>query len=193
MLCEQCQKREAIVRYVEVANGVKMEHNLCGQCAAKMDIGPFSAVFEGDVSLATLLSGLLGIHNREDQNEPKLDIVCPTCGRSYERFADRIRLGCADCYQVFGPVLEEKIRHIQGSDRHVGKRPAYMADTSVQAKTPDGVITNGENKETDVIRPLTKQEQIRILQTRLKDAVRREDYHEAAALRDEIRSLKEET
>ena len=34
MLCEHCKKREATVKYVEVINGVKTEHNLCTQCAA---------------------------------------------------------------------------------------------------------------------------------------------------------------
>ena len=43
MLCEQCRKREATVKYVEVAGGVKTEHNLCAQCAGKLDLGQYSA------------------------------------------------------------------------------------------------------------------------------------------------------
>ena len=39
---------------------------------------------------------------------------------------------------------------------------------------------------------LSKKEKIRLMETRLKDAVRREEYEEAAKLRDEIRALKEE-
>ena len=39
---------------------------------------------------------------------------------------------------------------------------------------------------------LSKEEKIRLMETRLKDAVRREEYEEAAKLRDEIRTLKEE-
>ena len=67
MLCEQCKAREATVKYVEVVNGVKTEHNLCGQCAAKLDIGQYTALFEGEFSLAQLLSGLLGIQNTEKE------------------------------------------------------------------------------------------------------------------------------
>ena len=48
MLCEHCKKREATVKYVEVINGVKTEHNLCTQCAAHADLGQFSALFEGE-------------------------------------------------------------------------------------------------------------------------------------------------
>ena len=61
MLCEQCRKREATVKYVEVAGGVKTEHNLCAQCAGKLDLGQYSALFEGEFPLGKLLSGLLGI------------------------------------------------------------------------------------------------------------------------------------
>ena len=39
---------------------------------------------------------------------------------------------------------------------------------------------------------LSKEEKIRLMEARLKDAVRREEYEEAAKLRDEIRALKEE-
>ena len=60
MLCEQCRKREATVKYVEVAGGVKTEHNLCAQCAGKLDLGQYSALFEGEFPLGKLLSGLLG-------------------------------------------------------------------------------------------------------------------------------------
>ena len=126
MLCEQCKKREATVKYVEVANGVKTEHNLCGVCASQLDIGPFSAVFEGEISLASLLSGLLGIQDTEKKDGRFAEVLCPTCGTTYENFIDTSRFGCADCYSVFGPLLGENIRHLHGSERHVGKRPGHV-------------------------------------------------------------------
>lgn len=192
MLCEQCKKREATVKYVEVMNGVKTEHNLCGHCAARLDIGQFSAVFEGEFSLASLLSGLLGIQDTEKKDGRLAGVVCPSCGTTYEDFVEASRFGCADCYSVFGPLLGENIRHLQGSEKHVGKRPGHILRAAVEREERG----NGETKERekrDLIRSLTKEEQIRLLQTRLKDALRREDYKEAAVLRDEIRGLKEET
>ena len=39
MLCERCKIREANVRYTEIMNGVKTEHNLCMQCAGEMNLG----------------------------------------------------------------------------------------------------------------------------------------------------------
>ena len=193
MLCEQCKKREATVKYVEVANGVKTEHNLCGHCAARLDIGPFSAMLEGEMSLASLLSGLLGIQDTETK-DGKLDgVVCPSCNTTYGEFVEGSRFGCADCYSVFGPLLGEKIRHLQGSEKHVGKRPGHILRAENERIEKEVNAHTGNDQDDDIVRSLTKEEQMRLLQTRLKDALRREDYREAAALRDEIRSLKEET
>ena len=194
MLCEQCKKREATVRYVEVVNGVKTEHNLCGHCAAQLDIGQFSAMFEGEFSLASLLSGLLGIQDTEKNDGKFAGVVCPTCGTTYENFVESSRFGCADCYSVFGPLLGENIRHLQGSERHVGKRPdSVIREETAKAeeRAAEAAVSDDENIE-DALPKLTSEERIRLLQARIKDALRREDYEEAAALRDEIRGLKEE-
>ena len=60
MLCEQCRKREATVKYVEVAGGVKTEHNLCAQCAGKLDLGQYSALFEGEFPWESCFRDFLG-------------------------------------------------------------------------------------------------------------------------------------
>ncbi|MBE5971413.1 MAG: excinuclease ABC subunit B [Lachnoclostridium sp.] len=196
MLCEQCKKREATVKYVEVVNGVKTEHNLCGACASQLDIGPFSAMFEGEISLASLLSGLLGIQDTEKKDGRFAEVVCPNCGTTYESFVETSRFGCADCYSVFGPLLGENIRHLQGSDRHVGKRPEHVLReeaAKAQARAEEEINGSGGQEDSASKLPeLTREEQIRLLQARIKDALRREDYEEAAVLRDAIRSLKEE-
>ena len=180
MLCEQCKKREATVRYVEVVNGVTTEHNLCGVCASHLDIGSFSAVLEKEISLASMLSGLLGIQDTEKKDGKLAEVICPSCGTTYENFVESSRFGCRDCYSVFGPLLGENIRHLQGSERHVGKRPDYVIRETV------------DSTEGPQLPQLSVEEQIRLLQARIKDAIRRENYEEAAVLRDEIRSLKEE-
>ena len=50
--------------------------------------------------------------------------MCPTCGTTYEEFVKDSRFGCPDCYSVFDPLISDNIRHLQGSEKHVGKRPA---------------------------------------------------------------------
>lgn len=191
MLCEHCKMREATVKYVEVINGVKTEHNLCAHCASRVDMGQYSALFEGEFPLGKLLSGLLGIPDTDRDEGRYAGVVCPTCQTTYEDFVKNSRFGCADCYSVFDPLIGENIKHLQGSERHVGKRPgAYGA----AAAAGEQVQPEQAGKDTgETVSCLTKEERIRLLQARLKDAVRREDYGEAASLRDEIRKWKEET
>lgn len=185
MLCEHCRKREATVKYVEVINGVKTEHNLCTQCAAHADLGQFSALFEGEFPLGKLLSGLLGTQETEEEDEKYSGVVCPTCGTTYEEFVKDSCFGCPDCYSVFDPLISDHIRHLQGSDRHVGKHPAGSLSSIKKA---------GETVQEEHVNlpELSEEEKIRLMEARLKDAVRREEYEEAAKLRDEIRALKGE-
>ena len=46
MLCERCKIREATIQYIEVVNGVRQEHSLCGQCAKETGFGQVSALFD---------------------------------------------------------------------------------------------------------------------------------------------------
>ena len=61
MLCEKCKVREANIKYTEIINGVKTEHNLCSHCAKEMDFGQYTALLDGEFPLGKLLSGLLGL------------------------------------------------------------------------------------------------------------------------------------
>lgn len=201
MLCEHCKKREATVKYVEVINGVKTEHNLCAQCAAHIDIGQYSALFEGEFPLGKLLSGLLGIEDPSRTNGQYAGVVCPRCGTTYEEFVKNSRFGCEDCYSVFDPLLGDHIRRLQGSGRHVGKKPAdweaRMEESLGERKDLKAVDENAGEKagETEGENAVSRSsaDRIRMLELRLKDALRKEDYEQAAALRDEIRELKEQT
>ena len=100
---------------------MKTEHNLCAQCAGKLDLGQYSALFEGEFPLGKLLSGLLGIPDTGQDESRFAGVVCPACGTTYEDFVKNSRFGCEDCYSVFDPLIGENIRHLQGSERHVGE------------------------------------------------------------------------
>ena len=55
-----------------------------------------------------------------------------------------------------------------------------------------GLSNPVENEETIVEKSLSMEKRLRLYQARLKDALRREDYEEAAVLRDEMKKLKVE-
>lgn len=203
MLCERCKIREANIQYTEIANGVRTEHNYCAQCAKEMDFGPYSAIFEGEFPLGKLLSGLLGVPGEEAEEEKTGQIVCPTCGTSYDDFVKNSRFGCADCYSVFDLLIHDKIRQLQGNVRHTGKHPKFQkikADpfhlTSCdqpEKGTADMTPANREEQtlNTDAAVKNETQLQIRKLEARLREAVRAEEYEIAAECRDQIRALKE--
>jgi protein arginine kinase activator len=91
---------------------------------------------------------------------------CPKCGITYAEFRSRGRLGCPHDYEVFLPELLpllERIHH--GGAQHVGKSPA---------------ATDGRS-EAD--RELIE------LRRSLAEAIQREQYEEAARLRDRIHRL----
>ena len=203
MLCERCKIREANIQYTESANGVRTEHNYCAQCAKEMDFGPYSAIFEGEFPLGKLLSGLLGVPGEEAEEEKTGQIICPTCGTSYDDFVKNSRFGCADCYSVFDLLIHDKIRQLQGNVRHTGKHPKFQkikADpfhlTSCdqpEKGTADMTPANREEQtlNTDAAVENETQLQIRKLEARLREAVRAEEYEIAAECRDQIRALKE--
>ena len=96
--------------------------------------------------------------------------ACPRCGITYAEFRARGRLACPQDYEVFLPEmvpLLERIHH--GGSQHLGKSP-----TSTDGRP------EGERELIELRRSLT-------------EAVQREQYEEAARIRDRIRILEEST
>lgn len=184
MLCERCKIREANIQYTEVVNGVKKEHHFCAQCAKEMDFGVYAAIFDGEFPIGKLLSGLLGIED-DNQGPDKLhQIACPTCGTTYDAFVRDSRFGCSDCYSVFGPLMEDSIKQLQGSLLHTGKSPVNqnMERLSESAGKTRGMSIKDEISEVE--------KELSELDSRLKEALRFEDYETAAVCRDRIKELR---
>lgn len=188
MLCERCKIREANIKYTEIINGVKTEHNLCSHCAKEMDFGPYTAILDGEFPLGKLLSGLLGLEDDEEETDVRGKVVCPTCGTSFDDFVEHSRFGCSDCYGVFDLFISDKIKQLQGSESHKGKRPRYQSsfekEQSASGSSGEEIFPAGEDQDIE--------RRIRELERRQKEAVRQEDYELAASCRDQLKALKEE-
>ncbi len=197
MLCEKCKVREANIKYTEIINGVKTEHNLCSHCAKEMDFGQYTALLDGEFPLGKLLSGLLGLEEDEEETDERFRVVCPTCGTSFDDFVQNSRFGCPDCYGVFDLFISDKIKQLQGSESHRGKMPKIMAGKEKSAagnrkEVPQDVLLEaGEKtvKDMDTARPDWWKEAAD-LEKQLKEALKTEDYEMAAVCRDKIRALK---
>ena len=184
MLCEKCKIREANVFYTEIVDGDKKnEHHLCSQCAKDLD--QYTGLFDKDFSLSKLLSGILGDVFENNENKDYRQIVCPTCNTSYDDFIKNSMFGCKDCFEVFNLLINDNIKQIHGNDKHVGKIPKnyHKSDKilpkSVVTESIDAIFSD-EDKE------------IEILKQKLEDAIKIEDFEQAAILRDKIKTIKED-
>jgi len=182
MLCEKCEKNQATFHYTEVVNGVKNEHHLCSECAANTDISYYSTIFDND-QFGKLLSGILGgqnIFKGATEADPAKSVQCPKCKMTYGEFIANSSFGCSECYDVFGPLIATNIRKIQGSDKHIGKRPLMFNKGKIS--TSDSAIKEVEDRDINT--------EIEYYSRLLKEAVAQEDFLEAARLRDLIAELK---
>ena len=194
MLCERCKIREANIKYTEIINGVKTEHNLCSQCARELDLGQYTALLDGEFPLGKLLSGLLGIEDDEEETDERARVVCPTCGTSFEDFVENSRFGCPDCYGVFDLFISDKMKQLQGSESHKGKHPKFQSRFERgrgETRIPGGPVSFQDQVEAGGAGRGSSEEQIMALDARLKEAIRQEEYELAAQYRDQIKALKE--
>ena len=175
MLCNNCGKREANVRYSENINGVKRELNLCEECSKKLGIGNM------DFSMPIDFSSFFGDFI-EDFTTPEFmplfndikSLKCDKCGYTFDDIANTGKLGCANCYDVFESRLDPIIKKIQGSNMHIGRLGKVSENT---------INENYSKVKTDT---KNKIDEISKLKEDLKLAIKEERYEDAAKLRDEI-------
>lgn len=182
MLCDNCKKREANVKYSENINGRRKEMNLCEECSQKLGIGRM------DFSLPIDFSSFFGSFMDDFATSEFMPMLkelktlrCNSCGNTFDEIANTGRLGCKDCYEVFEERLNPIIKKVQGADRHVG-RIGKIIDQKIENKNQSQkeIKKNSENKEVS---------QIETLKEDLKVAIQEERYEEAAKIRDEIKKL----
>jgi len=177
MLCDRCHKKDAKILYTEIISGVKKEQHLCEECAT--DYTSFQVekqLVNNELTLGDLLSTLLDNYAASDKKQPgmvKPSISCESCGNTYDEFIQNGRFGCADCYKSFSSQLSKNFKGIQGAEIHTGKRPK-------------GFVTAGPERVTKDFTEIDK------LSLRLQEAIEKEEFEEAARLRDLIRHMKKE-
>lgn len=191
MLCDNCRKKEANVRYWENINGKKRELNLCDECSKKLGIGQID--FSMPIGISSFLGGFMEDFQTKEfmpmLNELKT-LKCNSCGYTFDDIINTGRLGCKNCYDIFQDRLDPIIKKIQGDNRHVG-RIGKIIDSKIDNINDDKEesmkkdIKNGGNSKEDN-KELSKIEK---LQEELKKAIAEEKYEEAAKIRDEIKKL----
>ncbi|MDP8259413.1 MAG: UvrB/UvrC motif-containing protein [Candidatus Gygaella obscura] len=166
MLCDICHKIEATVHLTEIVDGQITELHLCEHCAKQK-----SMQMEQQFGLSDLLAGLVDFGKAAEEKED-LKQKCPNCKLTYREFKKVGRLGCSQCYTTFRRYLEPLLKSIHGASHHLGKVPAHN-----QLKTKANTASRTENNNLDD------------LKSRLQIVIAKEEFEQAAAIRDKIKDL----
>jgi protein arginine kinase activator len=171
MLCDICKKKKATAHLTEIVNDEMSELHLCEDCAKAK-----GAQMQQHFSIADLLSGLVDFPMEPAAKKEHVKIKCPSCGMTYADFKKLGRFGCSSCYEAFKRVLYPLFKSIHGTTHHIGKKPK---ETRVQKPKP---ALSKAKIETEV-------NELEDLKARLARAIQKEEFEEAAVLRNKIRAL----
>ncbi len=160
MICDVCKEKAATVYLTQIVSGQMQKVNLCEGCAKEKGVT--------DPTGFALAEMLLGLGTEKKLERPGDENACTVCGFTQSDFKKTGRLGCSECYSIFGDGLNSLLKAMHRGTRHVGKAPKRFKGS------------------------LDFSDRLEDLKHRLKIAVKDENFEEAAALRDEIRRAEED-
>lgn len=182
MICENCGKREANVRYSENINGVKKEMNLCEECSKRLGVTDQMNFRMPSLDFSNFFGSFLEDFASMPDFMPLLDQVkdvkCESCGYTFNDIVNSGRYGCANCYDVFEDRMDPILKKLQGANRHTG-RLGKISDNNVKFDK----ASDKSDEKTKVSDEKGK------LEEELKKAIKEERYEDAARLRDEIKKM----
>ncbi len=170
MKCEMCHKAEAETAIRNVVAGEAQELFVCQTCARKA--GRHDASSEPQMSAphggtdgmpAGPLMGMIldAAFEIVGRAISLSEPACPVCGILRDEYRKRSRLGCPACYTAFAKELDTAVFELHRAAQHVGKTPVTA-------------------------RAAWQRQQ---LENALSDAVQKQRYEEAIALRDQLKKL----
>ena len=154
--CRRCSK-PATLHITEIHQGNAVAIHLCESCAREyLEDESGQESQHPAAEFAAKLEALAS----DDSDESVAR--CSNCDISFNEFREQGRLGCPTCYEEFRQDLLPLLENIHEESLHIGKRPLRS--------------------------PTQTADQSRLIQLRnqQREAVDREDYEAAAALRDRI-------
>ena len=167
MLCDECGKNKATVHLTEIVNEQITKLNLCENCAKEK-----GSDVEQHFGISDLLTALSDVEvpTQPAGGGPLVKSKCSHCGLTYEDFKKIGRLGCSECYVTFKASLAPLLKRIHGSNQHLGKVP-----------------NPGAMKEQKVLTKI--HEDLEVVKLELQKAIKKEEFEEAASLRDKVKFL----
>lgn len=154
-------KRPIAVLYTEIVENKMTRTMMCADCP----------------HLEKRLYGTVRKEPLVGDSEKEAALVCGNCGTTLEQIRVGQTLGCTECYEVFSPVLIDDMFKRGKISRHL----------SANKKTQSLHIGRSPGEVTEISPTL----RLIALNEALDETLIREDYEQAALLRDQIKALKE--
>lgn len=175
--CIYCGK-PACIFLTQISKGKLKDLALCKDCAKERGIfdprklGLVGQMLPSEISgevedfIRKMLESSFIQEAEEEAFETLPDMLseCPTCHYTIDQFRDVGTMGCPDCYKAFASELG-------------------LAQEDDDESTPAALSLGDELWESPAL-------EVARLEMLLQDAIKNEDYEEAAKIRDRIRKLK---
>lgn len=160
--CSHCKKAIKVI-YKEIVDRSIICTEMCSECP---------------VLQQKLHGQSLEPQTREGLTEAEGSLCCGKCRTSLESVKMGNPLGCAECYTVFADVLTSELIAAD-------KIPSHLKKETLSKKTQPLHVGKSPNK------PLTLPSSSRLtaLNEALNEALKKENYEQAAWIRDQIKTL----
>ncbi|MGL4847651.1 MAG: UvrB/UvrC motif-containing protein [Clostridium sp.] len=168
MICEKCNKREAILNLSKIIDGESTSLWLCERCAKEYGKELFNDVYDEREEYASFNNVLSILFDEADRNDKKLEVECSNCRTALKEIKKGKLIGCEKCYNIFKKDIDKIVEKNNLYNEHKGVIPSKLGD------------------EINIKRKINK------LEKEMDIAVAIEAYEKAAEIRDEIRRLKGE-
>lgn len=162
MLCQICNKNIATVHFTQIINNIKTQTDLCQQCAMQQNWLNINLPME----VSNFLGGFIKFPSEQGSQTTETNDICKKCGMTFNTFLQTGKMGCDNCYEQFGVRITPLLKRMHRNINHTGKVPG---------KLYKGIMAG---KEID------------LLEKELREAVSKEEYEKAAALRDKIKAMR---
>ena len=181
MLCQNCGKNEANIRYTQIINGVKQELALCDECAGKLGFENMNF----SMGFGNLLGDFFNDFVQSSQ-VPELSTAktkCKKCGLTLDDFVQTGKFGCEECYDTFKGPLDSLLKNMHGTSKHIGRGPNGVAP---KLDIPDDILKKKPEESKAKKEKVDKKEK---LEQELKQAIADERYEDAAKIRDQLKEV----
>ncbi len=174
MLCQNCNKNKATVKYTQVINGNKKEMMLCEKCSENLGVTKMN--FSMPIDFSSFFGGMLEDESFMPMFPEIKELKCKKCNMTYDDFINTGKFGCSSCYEAFSEKIDPMLKRIHGGNRYLGNK--------ISKKTKD--------KKIEIKEETLNQSKRDNLEQELKQAILEERYEDAAKIRDKIKGVKGE-